>query len=116
MESKADWERFAKRRARDRRWRENGGRKRHREYMREWRKTHPRVEAGDPNYHREQRAERYFRFGPWMVKSYSVDFSGLAVTNLAWMQKPTFVYIDSEGRRRFELWETAEQLIDRLKL
>jgi len=96
---------------------------------RTYRETHPdpryiRGAGIDPNIQREQRQERYFRFERYFRLNGHVDEKRMSrffkntppvVVNQLNLVSPRFVYIDANGCRHLEVWETADQLADRLR-
>src|SRR5258708_3179302 len=94
-----------------------------------YRETNPdrryvRGSAIDPNIQREQRQERYFRFERYFRLNGHVDEKRMsrfcknnspAVVNQLDLVSPRFLYIDTNGCRHFEVWETPDQLVNRLK-
>jgi hypothetical protein len=96
---------------------------------RAYRETHPdrryvRGSGIDPNIQREQRQERYFRFERHFRLNGHVDEKRMsrffkntppAVVNQLDLVSPRFFYIDANGCRKLEVWETSDQLVDRLR-
>jgi hypothetical protein len=108
---------------RQRKW-HNQHREAHNATNREYRKTHPNAGRNqDPNVDRERRQEHYFRFERYFRLNGHVDEKRLqrfcknnspAVVNQLDLVSPRFIYIDANGNRQFENWETADELVARL--
>jgi len=77
----------------------------------------------DPNIQREQRQERYFRFERYFRLNGHVDEKRMSrffknscpVVNQLDLVSPRFFYVDVNGRRKLEVWETSDQLVNRLR-
>ena len=104
-------------------------REEHNAANREYRQTHPdpryvRGSGIDPNIQREQRQERYFRFERYFRLNGHVDEKRMSrffknkpslVVNQLDLVSPRFLYIDTNGCRKLEVWETPDQLVVRLR-
>jgi hypothetical protein len=121
---KPAWVKLQGARERNRRW-QRANRDKCNARNREYRKTHPNAGRSlDPNVDRERRQEHYFRFERYFRLNGHVDLKRLSrfskhtapsTVHQLDLISPRFIYIDAQGNRQFEVWETAEQLVERLR-